>query len=129
MLPRPSIPILVDPHAFKPPPQPPSPARAPLNTLLPLRVLLLLAHGPRLALDAHRSPLPGRRGHFHGVGSAFGYVAGARFMLLEGLFERVGGLAFAFEVSGEIFLVGGSLVFVDECDVDWRRRTMPGHRL
>ena len=101
----PSIPILLDPHAPEPLPQLPRPARTAPNALLPRRVLLPIAHGPRLAFDAHRSPLRGGRGHFNGVG-AFGCVAGVGFVLLEGFFQGVGGLAFTFEVFGEVLLVG-----------------------
>lgn len=32
-------------------------------------------------------------------------VAGALFVFLEGLFDGVGGFAFAFEVFGEVFLM------------------------
>lgn len=73
--------------------------------MLPIRVLLAVAHGPRLAFDAHRPPLGGGLGHFDGVPASFGRVPGVEFVLLEGLFDGVGGLAFAFEVVGEILLV------------------------
>ena len=102
-----STPIPPDPHTPKPLPQLPGPARAPPHASLPVRIFLPIARGPRLPLHAHRSPLGGCRGHFDGVG-AFGCVAGVlHLVLLEGLFEGVGGLAFAFEVIGEVLLVGG----------------------
>ena len=106
----PSTPILLDPHAAEPLPQLARPARAPPDTLLPIRVLLPVAHGPRLAFHAHGSPLGGGCGHFDGVG-AVGGVPGVLLVLLEGLFEGVGGLAFAFEVFGVVLLgVGVSLL-------------------
>ena len=113
-----STPIFPDPQAPEPLPQlPPRPARAPMDTLLPLRVLLPVAHGSRLAFDAHRSPLGGGLGHFDCVSASFGCVPGVEFVLLEGLFDGVGGLAFAFEVFGEILLVGGcvSIVLGESC--------------
>ena len=83
--------------------------------MLPIRVFLAVAHGPRLPFHAHRSPFGGGRGHFDGV-SAIRYVAGVlRFVLLEGLFDGVGGLAFAFEVIGEVLLVKRMSVLA--CDV------------
>lgn len=107
-----SIHILLDPHALKSPPQCLRPARTSTNTLLPICVLLPIAHGPRLAFDAHGSPLDGRRGHFDSV-VAFGCVSGVEFVLLEGFFDGVGGLAFAFEVFGEVLLV--QLLACDAC--------------
>lgn len=102
-----SIAIPPDPHAPKLLPQLPGPARAPPHALLPIRVFLPVAHGPRLPFHAHGSPLRGRRRHFDGV-SAVGCVAGVlRFVLVEGFFDGVGGLAFAFEVFGEVLLVSG----------------------
>ena len=94
----------LNPHASEPPPQLPRPARTAPNALLPVRVLLPIStHGPRLAFDAHRSPLGGGRRHFDGV-VAFGCVAGVQLVFFEGLFERVRGLAFAFEVVGVVLL-------------------------
>ena len=94
-----SIPIPLDPQAPKPLPQFPGPARAPMDSLLPICVLLPVTHGPRLAFNAHRSPLGGGCGHLNGL-VAVGCVSGVGFVLLEGFFEGVGGLAFAFEVFG-----------------------------
>lgn len=49
-------------------------------------------------------------------------------MLLEGFFKGIGGLAFAFEVFGEILLA--DLLAHDACcHVEQRERTTPGHRL
>ena len=49
-------------------------------------------------------------------------------MLLEGFFEGVGGLAFAFEVFGEVLLVGW-LACDARCHAEQREGTTPGHRL
>ena len=72
--------------------------------LLPIGVFLPVTHGPRLAFNAHRSPLGGRGGHFDGA-VTFGRVSGVEFVLVKGFFNGVGGLAFAFEVFGEVLLV------------------------
>lgn len=100
-----SIPILLDPQAPKPLPQLPCPARTPTKTLLPICVPLPITCWPRLALNTNRSPLGGGCGHFDGV-VAFGCLSGVEFVLLEGLFEGVGGLAFAFKVFRVVLLVG-----------------------
>lgn len=101
-----SIPVPLNPHAAKPLPQLSRPARSPTDALLPFRVFLPVAHGSRLPFDAHRATLGGGRGHFDGVGVAFGRVAGVELVLLEGPFDGVGGLAFAFEVVGVVLLRG-----------------------
>lgn len=80
-----------------------------MDALLPLGVVLPIVHGPRLGFHAHRAPLAGGGGHFDGVGvaAAFGGVSGVQFVLLEGSFDGVGGLAFAFEVVGVVLLGWG----------------------
>ena len=80
-----------------------------MEALLPIGVVLPIAHGPGLvAFHAHRAPVGGRGGHFDGVGvAAFGGVSGVQFVLLEGSFDGVGGLAFAFEIFGVVLLGWG----------------------
>ena len=98
-----STPIPLHPQAPESLSQFPRAARASPDALLPLRVFLPVARGPRLSFYAHWSPVGGGRGHFDAVGC----VAGVGFVLLEGFFEGVGGFAFSFEVFGVVLLVVG----------------------
>lgn len=85
----------------------------PLPVRIPLRLRVgAVARGARLhARSSHAAAGAGRGGGDHLVSrSAVGHdaavLAGFAFGVLEGFLDGVGGLAFAFEVFGEVFLFG-----------------------
>ena len=90
-----------DLHTPKPLPQLPRPRRTPPPTPLPIRIALPITK---------RSSLCRRRYHLDAVLAngviSLGRIAGVGFVFFEGFFEGVGGLAFSFEVFGEVFLNG-----------------------
>lgn len=70
---------------------------------LPVCVILSIACWPASIFSTHGPPVLCRRGHFDVI-RALGDVSAVRLVLFECFFERVGRLAFAFEILGEVCL-------------------------